>query len=91
VCACEAARGQQFHEVYVKADSAACEQRNPKGPYRRASSGESANFTGISSPYEPPLVAQLSAEPDKMGVEDCVAKIVGYVKRHFRLRDRPQV
>jgi bifunctional enzyme CysN/CysC len=82
-----AVRGQQFHEVYVKAELAVCEQRDPKGLYRRARDGEIANFTGISSPYEPPLAAELTIETDRMGVEDCVAKIVVYVERHFSLPD----
>ena len=85
-----AVRGQQFHEVYAKAELTICEQRDPKGLYRRARSGEIANFTGVSSPYEPPLAAELTVETDKMGVEECVAKIVDYVERHFRLPDRPQ-
>jgi bifunctional enzyme CysN/CysC len=55
--AAAAAGGQPFHEVYVKADLAVCEQRDPKGLYRRARNGEIANFTGISSPYEPPSAA----------------------------------
>jgi bifunctional enzyme CysN/CysC len=39
-----ATAGQQFHEVYVKADLAVCERRDPKGLYKRARSGEIANF-----------------------------------------------
>lgn len=54
-----------------------------------ARSGEIANFTGISSPYEPPLRADLIVETDKMGIEECVSRIVDYVERHFRLQDRP--
>lgn len=79
-----AVRGQQFHEVYVKAELAVCEQRDPKGLYRRARSGEISNFTGISSPYESPLSPELIIETDRMGVDECVAKIVDYVERHFR-------
>ena len=83
------AAGRHFHEVYVKADLAVCEHRDPKGLYKRARSGEIANFTGISSPYEPPSAAELTVETDKMGVEACVAKIVDYVEQHFRLTDFP--
>lgn len=79
--------GRQFHEVYVKADLAVCEKRDPKGLYKRARSGEIANFTGVSSPYEPPLAAELTVETDKMDIEECVTKIVDYVERHFRLPD----
>ena len=80
-----AAAGQQFHEVYVKAELAVCEKRDPKGLYSRARTGEIADFTGISSPYEPPLAAELTVETDKMDIAACVAEIVDYVERHFRL------
>ena len=86
-----AAARKQFHEVYVKADLVVCEQRDPKGLYKRARRGEIPNFTGISAPYEPPSVPELTVETDKMDVEACVAKIVDYVERHFRLRDRSPV
>jgi adenylylsulfate kinase-like enzyme len=64
---------------------------DPKGLYKRARSGEIANFTGISSPYEPPSAAELTIETDKMHVEACVAKIVGYVEHHLRLPDRASI
>ncbi len=80
-----AAADQHFHEIYVKADLSVCEQRDPKGLYRRARSGEIANFTGISSPYEPPVAPELTIETTQMDVATCVAKIVDYVERHFRL------
>ena len=51
--------GEDFREIYVKADLATCEARDPKGLYRRARAGEIANFTGISSPYEAPAGAEL--------------------------------
>ena len=44
-----------FTEVYVNAPLEVCEQRDTKGLYARAVRGEIADFTGISSPYEPPL------------------------------------
>ncbi|MEK9970675.1 MAG: adenylyl-sulfate kinase [Ferrovibrio sp.] len=46
--------GEDFREIYVKADVALCEARDPKGLYRKARSGEISNFTGISAPYEVP-------------------------------------
>ena len=50
--------GDAFYEVYVNADLATCEERDPKGLYRRARLGDLAHFTGVSAPYEIP------AEPD---------------------------
>ena len=68
----EFARGRfepdEFVEVYVDTPLADCEQRDPKGLYRKARKGLLANFTGIDSPYEPPANADvhlvtLSASP----------------------------
>ncbi len=44
----------EFLEIYVNTPIEVCEQRDPKGLYRRARLGQIQNFTGISSPYEPP-------------------------------------
>lgn len=48
-----------FQEVFVDADLAACEERDPKGLYKKARAGDIPEFTGISSPYEPPLKPEL--------------------------------
>jgi bifunctional enzyme CysN/CysC len=45
----------EFVEVFVDTPLAECEQRDPKGLYAKARRGEIPAFTGISSPYEPPL------------------------------------
>ena len=49
----------EFLEVFVDTPLELCEQRDPKGLYRRARAGEIPNFTGISSPYEPPEHADI--------------------------------
>ena len=48
-----------FLEVFVNASLETCEARDPKGLYQKARAGEIADFTGISSPYEPPENAEL--------------------------------
>ena len=48
-----------FLEVFIDAPLAVCEARDPKGLYRRARQGAIARFTGIDSPYEPPLAPEL--------------------------------
>lgn len=48
-------RGVPFAEIYVNAPLAVCEQRDPKGLYRRARSGQLPCFTGIDAPYEAPV------------------------------------
>src|ERR1700753_1131704 len=47
--------GESFIEIFVDAPLAVCEQRDVKGLYKKARSGEISHFTGISSPFEPPV------------------------------------
>ncbi len=74
-----------FHEVYIKADLATCESRDPKGLYGKARRGEIPDFTGISAPYEPPEAPELVVETADNDIDSCVARLVGYVDRHFAL------
>src|SRR6185295_16259645 len=50
----------EFIEVFIDTPLEVCQQRDPKGLYEKARSGEIKNFTGISSPYEPPENADLT-------------------------------
>jgi bifunctional enzyme CysN/CysC len=72
-----------FHEVYVSADLATCEARDPKGLYRRARKGEIGDFTGVSAPYEPPLAPSLVVDTGKAPIEACIEQILEYVAQHF--------
>jgi len=58
----------EFIEIYVKCDLDVCEERDPKGLYKKARAGEIKEFTGISAPYEEPekpeLVIDTSKETD---------------------------
>ena len=61
-----------FTEVYIKAPLDVCEERDPKGLYRKARAGEIPMFTGIDSPYEEPINPDMFIKTDKMSVEDSV-------------------
>jgi bifunctional enzyme CysN/CysC len=72
--------GEDFREIYVKADIALCEARDPKGLYRKARSGEIKNFTGISAPYEAPQHPDLvldTANPLAVAVTTLVEYVEG--------------
>lgn len=56
--------GLAFVEVFVDTPIELCEQRDPKGLYRRARAGELSGFTGIDDPYEAPNTAELVLTPD---------------------------
>ena len=75
--------GGSFHEIYIQAPIEVCEQRDPKGLYRRARTGEIPEFTGVSSPYEPPESAELVVRTDLMSVEECLSELAAYVERAF--------
>ncbi|CAH1201531.1 putative adenylyl-sulfate kinase [Paenibacillus plantiphilus] len=71
--------GESFIEVYVQCPLEVCEQRDPKGLYRKARSGEIKHFTGIDSPYEEPLDPDVIVETNKLSLGRCVAKIMELV------------
>lgn len=64
-----------FREVWIAASLEACEARDPKGLYRKARAGKIATFTGISDPYEPPLVPHLALDTHQLTVPECVARL----------------
>lgn len=65
-----------FLEVYVSAPLEVCEQRDVKGLYRKARSGEIPNFTGVSDPYEPPLNPEVNCETHQETLEESVNKVL---------------
>ena len=74
---------EAFHEVYVKADLAVCESRDPKGLYARARRGEIPDFTGVSAPYEEPADPELALDTGALSVAEAVDRLVRYVAAHF--------
>lgn len=59
----------EFWEVFVDAPLEVAEQRDVKGLYKKARAGEIKNFTGIDSPYEPPLEPEIHLETDSLSAE----------------------
>jgi bifunctional enzyme CysN/CysC len=78
------AAGDGFHEIYIKASLETCEKRDPKGLYRKARSGEIADFTGVTAPYETPESPELMIDTDRLTIEESVAAALEYVDRNFR-------
>lgn len=68
--------GSSFLEVYVKCKLEVCEQRDVKGLYAKARRGEIKNFTGIDSPYEEPLNADVVIDTEHLTVSECVLRII---------------
>jgi bifunctional enzyme CysN/CysC len=69
-----------FIEVFVNAPLDVCEQRDPKGLYKKARAGEIQNFTGVSAPYEPPEDPDIVVHTDRQTVNESVAQIIDHLK-----------
>ena len=69
-------------EVYCRCALDVCEGRDVKGMYRKARAGEISEFTGISSPYEEPLDAELVVETGLLPLETCVAQVLQFLQVH---------
>lgn len=76
-------QGDGFYEVYVKADLETCEARDPKGLYKKARSGEIAEFTGISSPYDVPEKPALVVDTAANSVEESANQVLEFATEKF--------
>jgi len=72
--------GDGFVEVYIDCSLEVCEQRDPKGLYKKARKGEIIEFTGISSPYEPPENPEITIHTTTSNPMNCIVKITSYLK-----------
>lgn len=70
----------EFLEVYMDVPLAVCEERDPKGLYKKARAGQIRQFTGIDSPYEPPLRPELCITAE-LSPQQAVAQVVDYLAR----------
>lgn len=68
-----------FIEVYVCTPIETCEQRDPKGLYKKARAGQIKNFTGIDDPYEPPLKPELTLDASRLSPQDAAAMLLRYL------------
>ncbi len=72
----------EFVEIHLDVPIEVCESRDPKGLYRKARAGEIRNFTGIDSPYEPPVAPELRIDTSRHDPQACVQQIVDYLSAH---------
>jgi adenylylsulfate kinase len=69
-------------EIFLRCDVSVCEQRDPKGLYKKARAGEITDFTGISAPYEEPLNPEIVIDSGVLSVDDCARTVVDYLSAH---------
>tara|TARA_S200000501_G_scaffold377676_1_gene436928 strand:+ start:2927 stop:3523 length:597 start_codon:yes stop_codon:yes gene_type:complete len=69
----------QFLEVFIDSSLEVCENRDPKGMYVKARSGEIKNFTGVSSPYETPSNPEIHVVNNSISIDEASEKIISYL------------
>ena len=78
-----------FIEIFANTPIEVCEQRDPKGLYRRARAGEVKFFTGIDDPYEAPVEPEVELRPDRMSPPECATAIIAELRRREILAAPP--
>lgn len=74
-----------FIEIFVNCPLAQCEQRDPKGLYKKARSGAIKGFTGIDAPYEIPQHPELVIDSSSADPEESANRVVSYIKPLLKL------
>lgn len=72
----------EFIEVYTKCSVEECENRDPKGLYKKSRSGEIPEFTGISAPYEAPDHPEIILDTEHESINQSVDRVIQYLKQH---------
>ncbi len=71
---------ERFVEVYVNCSVEVCEERDVKGLYAKARKGIIPNFTGVSAPYDAPVLPDIEVRTAEETVEQSVNKIIKIVE-----------
>jgi len=72
-----------FVEVHVSTPRTVCEERDPKGLYKKARAGLIPEFTGVSAPYEAPLLPTLALDTAALSLEQCCERLLGHLSERF--------
>jgi bifunctional enzyme CysN/CysC len=70
----------EFVEIFVDVPLAEAERRDPKGLYAKARDGRIPNFTGIGSPYEPPVAPEIRIDATATSAEEAAEEIVRWLE-----------
>ena len=71
----------EFIEVFVDAPLEVCEQRDPKGLYKKARAGEIKGFTGIDDPYEAPVAPEITLLAAEKSPEILADEVIAYLRK----------
>jgi adenylylsulfate kinase len=70
-----------FIEVHVNTPIETCEQRDPKGLYKKARAGQLKNFTGVDDPYEPPVEPELTIDATNTSPQQATVQLLAYLEK----------
>lgn len=74
------AKAGDFIEIYVDTPLRVCEERDPKGLFKKAREGQIPEFTGISAPYEPPHRPEIHLKAGGKDIQECAAEVMTYLE-----------
>jgi len=76
----------EFIEVFMDTPLDTCEERDPKGLYKKARAGEIKDFTGIDSPYEAPECPEVRLDTSFMTVDECANYLIDFLVNNERIK-----
>lgn len=77
----------EFIEIFIDTSLEICEQRDPKGLYKKVKEGKIQDFTGIDSPYEVPINSEIHLKTNELTIEQASEEVINYLKRFNYLKD----
>lgn len=75
---------KSFVEIFIDTPLSECERRDVKGLYAKARKGEIENFTGISSPYEPPINPDITIRTTEKTIEEASQQIIQFINNKIK-------
>lgn len=82
---------KRFMEVFINCPLAECEKRDTKGLYAKARQGLIKEFTGISAPYEAPLLPDLELRTAEEAIEESLLKVIQFVEPRIMVQEKLDV
>jgi adenylylsulfate kinase len=73
--------GLPFIEIHLNTPIETCEQRDPKGLYKKARAGQLKGFTGIDDPYEPPLNPELTLDATNTSPQEATVRLLTFLEQ----------
>lgn len=80
-----------FLEIYCRCPLEVCEDRDVKGLYKKARTGEVKQFTGISSPYEAPASPELVVDTDQMNLDQSIDSVLNLLRERGVIYEKESV